>query len=122
MKLRLLFAAALAACMASGAAFAHAPDRHGHHGHRYDRHHHEYRHHGHDRHHGWRHGGVGPHYNIYRGERLPRAYWGRDYRVGSWHRYALPRPPYGHHWVRAGGDYLLVDGYSGRVIEVVVRR
>ena len=58
-------------------------------------------------------------YNWGFGDFLPRTWFG----AGSWlidpWRYDLPLPPPGYDWVRAGYDALLVDAYSGRVIQVV---
>lgn len=52
------------------------------------------------------------------GDFLPRAWWTPDYRLNSWWDYGLPIPPIGYEWVRVGGDALLVDIYSGRVVQV----
>lgn len=52
-------------------------------------------------------------------EVLPRGWYGPEYRLADWWRYDLPRPPYGFDWVRVGPDVLLVDGYSGRIVQVV---
>lgn len=53
------------------------------------------------------------------GDILPRAWWTPDYRLDSWWDYGLPIPPIGYEWVRVGDDALLVDMYSGRVVQVV---
>lgn len=52
------------------------------------------------------------------GDILPRAWWTPDYRLNSWWDYGLPIPPIGYEWVRVGDDALLVDIYSGRVVQV----
>ena len=53
------------------------------------------------------------------GDILPRAWWTPNYRLNSWWDYGLPIPPIGYEWVRVGADALLVDMYSGRVVQVV---
>jgi Ni/Co efflux regulator RcnB len=53
------------------------------------------------------------------GERLPRSFWVRDYWVSDWWMFDLARPPYGYEWVRYGDDALLVNIYTGEVLEVV---
>lgn len=52
------------------------------------------------------------------GDFLPRAWWTPDYRLDSWWDYGLPIPPIGYEWVRVGDDALLVDIYTGRVVQV----
>lgn len=52
------------------------------------------------------------------GDMLPRSWWGNDYRIMDWWSYGLPTPPLGYEWVRVGNDALLVDMYSGRVVQV----
>ncbi len=52
-------------------------------------------------------------------EFLPRGWWGPDYSLNSWWNYGLPYPPPGYDWVRVGPDALLIDEYSGRVVQVV---
>uniref|UniRef100_UPI0037C825BC RcnB family protein n=1 Tax=Phenylobacterium sp. TaxID=1871053 RepID=UPI0037C825BC len=58
-------------------------------------------------------------YNWSFGDFLPRNWYGS----GSWlsdpWRYDLPWPPPGYEWVRVGYDALLVDEYTGRVVQVV---
>lgn len=58
-------------------------------------------------------------YNWGYGDFLPRTWFG----PGSWlidpWRYDLPLPPPGFDWVRAGYDALLIDAYSGHVVQVV---
>lgn len=52
------------------------------------------------------------------GDLLPRNWWANDYRILDWWSYGLPIPPAGYEWVRVGDDALLVDMYSGRVVQV----
>ncbi|HEU4777196.1 MAG TPA: RcnB family protein [Telluria sp.] len=130
----LIFAAVAAATLSSGAAFAHAYDD-GYRGdgysryHRYDRYEHygrydrvyrddryrerrAYRHHRRD--------GAGPYHDLYRGERLPQAYWGRHMLVRHWRRAGLPPPIYGHNWVRTGDDFVLVSVDTGIIAQVAL--
>ena len=53
------------------------------------------------------------------GDILPRGWYGQGYWVDNFFDYGLPWPPPGYHWVRVGFDVLLVDDYSGRVMQVV---
>jgi Ni/Co efflux regulator RcnB len=53
------------------------------------------------------------------GEILPPAWFGPDYVIDDWWNYGLPDPPPGYDWVRVGGDALLIDQYSGRIVQVV---
>ncbi|MEO8114110.1 MAG: RcnB family protein [Phenylobacterium sp.] len=53
------------------------------------------------------------------GEILPRAWYASQYRIIDWWAYGLPMPPLGYEWVRSGSDALLVDEWSGRVMQVV---
>lgn len=53
------------------------------------------------------------------GERLPVAFYARDYWIGDWGAYGLMPPPDGCVWVRVGDDALLIDEYDGEVIQVV---
>lgn len=52
------------------------------------------------------------------GERLPTAYFARDYWLTDYLEYALFAPPEGLVWVRVGDDALLIDEYSGEIVEV----
>jgi len=53
------------------------------------------------------------------GEFLPRAWYGEDYWIGDFLDYGLPYPPPGYEWVRVGGDALMVDRFTGRIVQVV---
>lgn len=50
---------------------------------------------------------------------LDRLFWGRNYWINNPYQYRLPQAPYGYVWVRYYGDVLLVDTYSGRVVDVI---
>jgi len=52
------------------------------------------------------------------GQTLPGAFWTRDYWLTDFYAYDLPPPPYGAIWVRVGDDALLIDQYTGEIIEV----
>jgi len=53
------------------------------------------------------------------GEFLPHGWYGSDYLLNDWWSYGLPYPPLGYDWVRVGDDALLIDSYTGRVVQVV---
>lgn len=53
------------------------------------------------------------------GELLPYAWFGPEYVITDWWAYDLPPPPPGYDWVRVGDDALLVDEYTGRIVQVV---
>ena len=53
------------------------------------------------------------------GEVLPRGWYTPEYRLMDWWAYDLPMPPPGFSWVRVGPDVLLVDDFTGRVVQVV---
>jgi hypothetical protein len=53
------------------------------------------------------------------GEVLPRGWYDEPYRLMDWWNYGLPMPPPGYDWVRVGYDAILVDRWSGRVLQVV---
>lgn len=55
-----------------------------------------------------------------RGERFGPAY-GRFVVVDDWRGFRLPRPHLGAHWVRVGGDFLLVGNRNGMILDVVGR-
>ena len=52
------------------------------------------------------------------GEYLPSMYWARDYWLTSWWLFDLAIPPYGYEWVRYGDDALLVNVYTGQILQV----
>ena len=52
------------------------------------------------------------------GERLPRAWFVRDYWIGDWAIFGLIEPPDGLVWVRVGDDALLIDPDTGEIYEV----
>ena len=39
--------------------------------------------------------------------------------VNDWRYFRLRPPLFGFHWVRAGGDFLLVANRSGRIVDVI---
>jgi Ni/Co efflux regulator RcnB len=51
------------------------------------------------------------------GERLPRAYFGRDYWITDYAMYSLFAPEAGLVWVRVGGDVMLVNEYTGEIVQ-----
>jgi Ni/Co efflux regulator RcnB len=53
------------------------------------------------------------------GDFLPFDWYGPRYRLADWWSYDLPWPPPGYDWVRIGDDALLIDRYSGRIVQVV---
>lgn len=53
------------------------------------------------------------------GEFLPSAWFGPQYLLTDWWDFGLPWPPEGYDWVRVGGDALLVDDYTGEIVQVV---
>lgn len=52
------------------------------------------------------------------GERLPVAFYARDYWLADFATYGLMAPWEGYEWVRVGDDALLVDVGTGEVIRV----
>jgi len=52
------------------------------------------------------------------GERLPRGYFVRDYWISNFLMFGLFAPPSDLIWVRVGNDALLVDRYSGEIVQV----
>jgi Ni/Co efflux regulator RcnB len=55
-----------------------------------------------------------------RGAYLPPYYHAAV--IEDYDRYRLRRPPYGYHWVYAGGDYMLVSGSTGLIFDVIPGR
>ena len=53
------------------------------------------------------------------GDILPRGWYAQDYWIGDFLDYGLPYPPPGYEWVRVGGDALMIDRYTGRIVQVV---
>jgi Ni/Co efflux regulator RcnB len=53
------------------------------------------------------------------GQYLPAGWFAADFWINDFADYDLPVPPYGYEWVRSGPDALLVDTYSGEVVESV---
>ena len=75
----------------------------------------------HDR---YRHGAYRAPYGFYVrswafGDILPRGWYGPDYYIDDFLDFGLPYPPPGYEWVRVGGDALLIDEYTGRIVQVV---
>ena len=52
------------------------------------------------------------------GQRLPTAYYASSYWINNYLAYALMAPPSGLVWVRVGPDALLINRYTGEVIQV----
>jgi Ni/Co efflux regulator RcnB len=52
------------------------------------------------------------------GQSLPAIYFGRDYWISDYASYGLFAPPHGLVWVRFGPDALLIDEYSGEIVQV----
>jgi len=52
------------------------------------------------------------------GDRLPRAYFARNYWLTNFVIYGLFAPPPGLMWVRYGPDALLIDTYTGEIVQV----
>lgn len=52
------------------------------------------------------------------GERLPSAYYGRNYWISNFLMVGLFAPPPELVWVRVGDDALLIDRYSGEIVQV----
>jgi Ni/Co efflux regulator RcnB len=54
-----------------------------------------------------------------RGDRLPRRYLSREYRIDDYDAYDLRRPPNGHCWIKADDRLLLTVIATGVVIDVI---
>jgi len=52
------------------------------------------------------------------GEVLPAVFWSQNYWIGDYYDFGLPPPPPGYVWVRYGDDALLVNQYTGEVLQV----
>ncbi len=53
------------------------------------------------------------------GDILPPAWYVQNYWLDDFLDFGLPYPPPGAEWVRVGADALLIDRYSGRILQVV---
>ncbi|MBW8813359.1 MAG: RcnB family protein [Caulobacterales bacterium] len=53
------------------------------------------------------------------GDFLPRGWYGPDWFLDDPWAFDLPIPPPGFDWVRVGYDAIMVDDYTGRVVQVV---
>ena len=53
------------------------------------------------------------------GEFLPSIFFGENYWLYDYSDYGLPYPPPGAAWVRYGPDALLIDRYTGQIIQVI---
>jgi Ni/Co efflux regulator RcnB len=53
------------------------------------------------------------------GDFLPRPWFARDYWLDDFLDFDLPYPPPGFVWVRVGPDALMIDRFTGRVVQVV---
>ncbi|MBQ0133247.1 MAG: RcnB family protein [Comamonas sp.] len=66
------------------------------------------------------HRGAGPQHNWVMGSRIPPQYRGPRYVVSDWRGHRLHQPPRGYHWVRHGGDYMLVAIASGVITQLII--
>jgi len=64
--------------------------------------------------------GGGPRHDLRRGQRLSQEYRGNRYVVSDWRARHLSAPPRGHHWVRAGNDYVLAAIATGIIAQVLL--
>lgn len=53
------------------------------------------------------------------GQALPRGWWGAPFRIVDYFGFGLLAPPIDYVWVRVGPDALLVNVYTGRIVQVV---
>lgn len=53
------------------------------------------------------------------GDFLPRPWFERSYWLLNFLDFDLPYPPPGFVWVRVGPDAIMIDEYSGRIVQVV---
>jgi Ni/Co efflux regulator RcnB len=53
------------------------------------------------------------------GDILPRGWYARNYWLDNFLDFGLPYPPPGYTWVRVGPDALMIDQFSGRIVQVV---
>ena len=52
-----------------------------------------------------------------RGDRFVPGY-GRSIMANDWRGFHLPRPIFGAHWIRVGGEYLLINNRTGRIMDI----
>lgn len=52
------------------------------------------------------------------GDFLPSLFWSSQYWISNYAMYGLPVPPPGATWVRYGDDAVLIDRFTGEVIDV----
>ena len=52
------------------------------------------------------------------GQSLPAIYFSRNFWLTNYNSYGLIAPPYGYVWVRYGPDALLINEYTGRIVQV----
>ena len=64
--------------------------------------------------------GGGPRHDLRRGGRLSQEYRSNRYVVSDWRARHLSAPPRGHHWVRAGNDYVLAAIATGIIAQVLL--
>ena len=63
---------------------------------------------------------VGYYFHLWNfGDYLPRGWYGPEYYIVDPWQFDLPLPPPGYDWVRVGDDAVLVDRFSGQVVQVV---
>lgn len=63
--------------------------------------------------------GGGPRHDLRRGHHLSKEYRHDRYVVRDWRTRHLSAPPRGHHWVRAGNDYVLAAIATGLIAQVL---
>jgi len=64
--------------------------------------------------------GGGPRHDLRRGHHLSKEYRHDRYVVTDWRTRHLSAPPRGHHWVRAGNDYVLAAIATGLIAQVLL--
>ena len=64
--------------------------------------------------------GGGPRHDLRRGQHLSKEYRDSRYVVTDWRDRHLSAPPKGHHWVRAGNDYVLAAIATGLIAQVLL--
>lgn len=83
--------------------------------------------------HQWSHGWSGHRYRAPSRYYHPRGFSSRYWRIGlsvplvylansyfvDYHYYGLAAPPYGYYWIRIDGDVMLVDRYTGEIVEIL---